>query len=103
MFINQHFNGGGEYDYKSKDDENDRMFEKLAKDGDLKSYLSISFEKSRITGNVKKYVDKLEEILKTNKQELFKYSVVSAADTKKEYVIYPSKVIKMIKKIIQIF
>ncbi|WAM06684.1 P80 family lipoprotein [Mycoplasmopsis cynos] len=85
------FNGGGEYDYKSKDDENDRMFEKLAKDGDLKSYLSISFEKSRITGNVKKYVDKLEEILKTNKQELFKYSVVSAADTKKEYVIYRFK------------
>ncbi|WP_416373451.1 hypothetical protein [Mycoplasmopsis cynos] len=30
-------------------------------------------------------------MLKTNKQELFKYSVVSAADTKKEYVIYAFK------------
>ncbi|WP_322961771.1 P80 family lipoprotein [Mycoplasmopsis cynos] len=90
------FKGGGEYDYKSKDTTNDEMFEKLAKDNDLNSYLSISFEKSRITGNVKKYVEKLEKILEDQKkvpstQELFKYSIVSAVDDKKEYVVYVFK------------
>ncbi|TQC54382.1 hypothetical protein E1I74_03695, partial [Mycoplasmopsis cynos] len=90
------FKGGGEYDYKSKDTTNDEMFAKLAKDGKLNSYLSISFEKSRITGNVGKYVEKLEGILKNQEknsstQELFKYSIVSAVDDKKEYVVYVFK------------
>ncbi|WP_322961709.1 P68 family surface lipoprotein [Mycoplasmopsis cynos] len=90
------FKGGDEYDYKSKDATNDGMFEKLAKDSKLNSYLSISFEKSRITGNVGKYVNKLEKILKdqektSSTQELFKYSIVSAVDDKKEYVVYVFK------------
>ncbi|WAM10660.1 hypothetical protein ONA00_04890 [Mycoplasmopsis cynos] len=90
------FKGGSEYDYKSKDTTNDEMFTKLAKDNDLNSYLSISFEKSRITGNVGKYVEELEGILKdqeknSSTQELFKYSIVSAVDDKKEYVVYVFK------------